>query len=254
MSILETFDRDGLHVIVLNRPEKLNALNRRVWEELTAELRESCKGEYAGLVITGAGRAFSSGDDIVEMYNFKDRSEALGFFDKVHSAVETLVSCNQVVAGLVNGLAYGGGGEILLLLDYTVALENSVIAYPEARIGLIPPVLLTIGPGVIGYRKALQLALTGREISASEAVGLGLIDDTARTIDEAFEKIAGFTRKTPRGARPGLMRRMLLRSTLPVLKDALHELALMTVDHIGKKAMGEVVEGWMRRRGKPLES
>ncbi len=254
MPVLETFDRDGLHVIVLNRPGKLNALNRQVWEELTAELRGSCKGDYDGLVITGSGRAFSSGDDIVEMYNFKDESEARDFFDRVYSAVETLVSCDRVVAGLVNGLAYGGGGEILLLLDYTVALENAVIAYPEARIGLIPPVLLTIGPRVIGYRKALQLALTGREIQASEAVDLGLIDDTARSIDEAFEKIARFARSTPRGARPGYMRRMLLRSTLPVLKDALWELASMTVDPVGKKAMGEVVKGWARRRGKQLES
>ncbi len=254
MPVLETFDRDGLHVIVLNRPEKLNALNRQVWEELAAELRESCNGDYAGLVVTGSGRAFSSGDDIVEMYNFRDESEALDFFGKVYNAVETLLSCNRVVAGLVNGLAYGGGGEILLLLDYTVALENAVVAYPEARIGLIPPVLLTIGPRILGHRKALQLALTGREIPASEAVDLGLIDDTARSIDEAYEKIARFAKGTPEGARPGYIRRVLLRNALPVLRDALNELALMTVDPVGKKAMGEVVSSWMRRRGRQLES
>ncbi len=53
LPVLETFNRDGLHLIALNRPGKLNALNRQVWEELTAELRESCKGDYNGLVITG---------------------------------------------------------------------------------------------------------------------------------------------------------------------------------------------------------
>ncbi len=138
----------------------------------------------------------------MEIYSFKDESETHDFLGRVYSAFETLVSCDRVVAGLVNGLAFGGGGEILLLLDYTV------IAYPEARICLIPPVLLTLGPRVLGYRKALQLALTGREIQASKAVDLGLIDDTARTIDEAFEKIARFTRETPESARPGYMRRI----------------------------------------------
>jgi enoyl-CoA hydratase/carnithine racemase len=248
LPILETYDRDGLHVIVINRPEKLNALNLEMWETLKAELLESCEKSYTGLVITGSGKAFSSGDDVFEMYSFENEEQALHFFEEVYGAVEALVSCDRVVAGLVNGLAYGGGGEILLLLDYTVALETATISYPEARIGLIPPVLLTYGQKILGPRKALQLALTGKEISARDAVSLGLIDDTAKSIDEAFDKITRFTQSIPIGARPGYLRRVLLRSVLPELKTALSELAKMTVDPIGKRAMGEVVLRWMKRK------
>ena len=160
----------------LNRPEKLNAMTSSMWYELAELLDRACRDSDA-LVVTGVGRAFSSGDDIGEMHSLKDALEASRFFHSLERAITSLASCRRPVVAAVNGVAVGGGAEMLLLTDYVVASKGALIGFPESRIGLIPPLLLAVGVLQLGGKKARTLALTGKLLEAEEARELGIIDE-----------------------------------------------------------------------------
>ena len=174
--IVEVLEGGDVALIRLSRPEKLNAITRDMWERLASEVNRLCS-EAKALVFTGSGRAFSAGDDIGEMYSLESPSDARGFFSALASAVEAIVKCRRPLVAAVNGLAVGGGGEILLLMDYVVASKSAWISFPESRIGLIPPLLLTLGSMQLGPRLARSLALSGRRLAAEEALYLGLADE-----------------------------------------------------------------------------
>ncbi len=233
---------------MLNRPEKLNALNRETWRSLRAALEESCNDSSVKAVsITGSGRAFSAGDDIYDMYSFRDKDEAHRFFALIMETLKTLAACSKPVLSLVNGLAYGGGGEILLLTDYNITLKTATIAYPEALIGLFPPVLLTYGKRVIGPRIALQLASTGKPLTATEALELGIIDELVDTLEEGRSRVrivAGYMRM-----EAGLARRFIFRGDIMAeLEEALRVLAEKSVEPRARRLMEEWMKG--RRRGR----
>lgn len=175
-------------IITLNRPEKLNALNYRLWEALDRELRAVCNSkEVNGIVITGRGRAFSSGDDILDMLNLNSLEASEKFFKKVVDTLETMIYCRKPLVAAVNGIAAGGGAEMLLLADYVVAVDNAMILYPEAKLKLHPPILLTVGLARIGV-KAYRLALTGDRIDAESAKSLGIIDELVSTPELAVQR------------------------------------------------------------------
>jgi len=167
---------DNVGVIVLERPEKLNALTLSMWTELAEALNAYCSRGLP-VVITGSGRAFSAGDDIGEMYRLSTPSEASRFFSALEAAVKAMVRCRSPVVAAVNGIAVGGGAEMLLLADYVVASKDAWLSFPEARLGLIPPILLSVGLGQLGPRLVRSLALTGRRLSAEEARQLGIVDE-----------------------------------------------------------------------------
>lgn len=168
--------------VKLDRPEKLNALDKSMWLGLSEAVRRaSADGRVKCLVITGSGRAFSSGDDIREMIRLSSVEEADEFFSKyVANAVDALLACEKPVVFAVNGLAYGGGMELLLLGDVVVASESAVLSVPEVKIGLIPPLMLSVGVAVLGLRKAAYLSLTAKEMTAEEAARMGLVDLVVR--------------------------------------------------------------------------
>ncbi len=172
--------------IILNRPEKLNALNMGMWSSLIMELEKACnRNDTVVVALRGEGRAFCTGDDIYEMYAIKSVDEAERFFNTVWSAVKALMDCEKPVVAVVHGYAYGGCLELLLLIDIVVAVRDTRFAAPEIKLGLVPPLLASIGPCLIG-RKAVSLALLGREFSAEEAYMLGLVDMVATSLDEAI--------------------------------------------------------------------
>ncbi len=167
---------DGLTLLRLSRPEKLNAMTSGMWLSLAEALNKACRSASA-IVVTGAGRAFSSGDDIGEMHGLQDPIEASRFFHSLEKAVTALAACRRPVVAAVNGVAVGGGAEVLLLMDYVVAYKGALIGFPESRIGLVPPLLLTVGLLQLGGKRARTLALSGRLFSAEEAMALGIVDE-----------------------------------------------------------------------------
>lgn len=169
---------DGIVWVTLNRPEALNALNRGLWRELHQALDAAEKDDSTRIVIiTGAGRAFSAGDDIKEVANLKTPSEIEDFIlNYAAPAVMKIVQMSKPVIAAVNGPAYGGGCEIAMLSDLVIASENASFAVPEARIGAYPPIASAIGAYLVGKLNISMMTLTGEPLTAQEAERIGLVN------------------------------------------------------------------------------
>ena len=181
----------------MNRPQSLNALNRDLWRELHQALEMAEKDEGANvIVITGAGRAFSAGDDIKDVASLQDSSEIKDFFQNYAApTVMKIVQLSKPVIAAVNGPAYGGGCEIAMLCDLVIASEDAVFAVPEARIGALPPIASAIGAYLIGKLNASMLILTGEPITAKAAKSIGMVnkvvptEELKNTVREVANKI-----------------------------------------------------------------
>ena len=170
-------ERDGhLFIITIDRPEVMNALHPPGNAELAEVFDEfAADADLWVAIITGAGRAFSAGNDLKYQAGGGDRSgqPAAGF-----AGLTSRYDLNKPVIAAVNGVAMGGGFEIALACDIIVAAENAVFALPEVRVGLAA---LAGGvhrlPRTIGPKQALGMILTGRRVSAAEGKELGFVNE-----------------------------------------------------------------------------
>ncbi len=170
------YKNDGyISWIILNRANKLNALDYDSWNQLYNLLIRADNDGTKIIVLTGSGRAFSTGDDINAMYGIDGVQQSEKFFNSISNAVEAMIDLKKPLISLVNGLAYGGGCEILLLSDIVIASSDAKFSIPEGKLGLIPPMAVTIGYKTLG-RKIMRLLLTGEEINANEAKEIGIVD------------------------------------------------------------------------------
>ena len=172
------FERDGAVVwITINRPEVLNALNPLAHRELaTAFDRYAADAELRVAILTGAGdRAFCVGSDLrARVATNADDHPATGFAGLTHR-----FDLLKPVIAAVNGLALGGGAEIVVACDLAVAADHAEFSLPEPRVGLA-----ALGGGglqrlarQLPLKQAMELVLTGRRIKAEEAKRIGLIND-----------------------------------------------------------------------------
>jgi enoyl-CoA hydratase len=189
----------GVAVVTINRPDKLNALNRRTVEEIAAaaELAQADDAATA-LVLTGAGeKAFVAGADIGEMATLKP-AEAQEFSRFLQNSLDRLERGNKPVIGAINGFALGGGCELALACHVRIAAENARFSQPEVNLGLIPGAGGTQRlPRVVGRGVALDLILTGEMIRADEAHRIGLVnrvvaaDELQASVDAYVKILAG---------------------------------------------------------------
>jgi len=175
--------KDGMGKLVINRPP-LNILNIDTLEEMNQALAElRTDDEVKVVVITGAGdRAFSAGVDV---------SDHLG--DKLPKMVEvfhklfiSLIEVDKPTIAVVNGLALGGGCEIVAGCDMAIASEKVQLGQPEIKLGVYPPPASVLFPRLLGRRKAFELILSGDSISAKEAERIGLVNKAVP--EEEFDK------------------------------------------------------------------
>lgn len=188
---------DRITWITMNRPKSMNALNRDLWRELYQALEMAEKDKDVDvIVITGAGRAFSAGDDIKDVASLQSPSEIREFFlNYATPTMMKIIKLAKPVIAAVNGLAYGGGCEIAMLCDLVIASEDAVFAVPEARIGVLPPIASAIGVNLIGKLNASMLMLTGEPITAKEAKSMGMAnrvvpaEELKKAVNEVANKI-----------------------------------------------------------------
>ena len=163
--------------ITLNRPEVLNAQSDELRAEVVQALeRASADDDVYVVVITGAGeKAFSAGADISQ---FPTRFPADVMTAKARRRpYETIREMPKPVIAAVNGLALGGGCELVLACDIVIAADSAKFGQPEIRVGVIPGCGGTqILPRLIGEKRAKELIFTGRMISAEEALGFGMVN------------------------------------------------------------------------------
>ncbi|MEM7607164.1 MAG: enoyl-CoA hydratase-related protein [Myxococcota bacterium] len=167
---------DGLAILTINRPDKLNALNREVLETLHKRLDEATEKKVYAAIITGAGKAFVAGADIAEMKDLSP-ADAQAFAELGHSVGEKLETTAYPVIAAINGFALGGGCEFSLACDFAFASTKARLGQPEVKLGVIP------GFGGtqrllrrVGVAMARELVYTGRMIHADEALRIGLVN------------------------------------------------------------------------------
>lgn len=178
----------GVAVIRLNRPEVLNALSLTVMEELVQATRELDQDDSVrAIVLTGSERAFAAGADIAEM---ADATAVDMLVRDQFQRWQRLRETRKPLIAAVSGYAFGGGCELAMLCDMIVAAENAQFGQPEIRIGVMPGAggtqLLT---RALGKWRAMEIVLTGRPITAREALELGLVNrvvPTGLAVDEAL--------------------------------------------------------------------
>jgi enoyl-CoA hydratase/3-hydroxyacyl-CoA dehydrogenase len=192
-------------LITLSRPEKLNALDEGMWAGLRAALRRAAEDERVrAVLVRGQGRAFSAGDDIAMMASWRGLEDAKRWHDELlMPLLRELLEHRKPLIALVDGIAFGGGCELLLGFDVVVASERSLFSIPEALIGAIPPIASSIGPSLLG-RKVIRYALTGEWITAEEASRLGIVDVVVphdRLWEVGVEFVVKVMRSSPQSVR-----------------------------------------------------
>lgn len=169
---------DEIAIITLNRPERLNALNRDVVEELDQAIDMGERdGAVKVVVITGAGeKAFAAGADINEFTGLKG-TEALKHMQKIQRVFLKIERLSKPVVAAVNGYALGGGCELMMACDIAYASETARFGQPEINLGIIPGAGGTQRlPRLVGKMRAKELILTGEMIDAAEAYRIGLVN------------------------------------------------------------------------------
>lgn len=162
-------------IITLNRPKQLNALNGELMDELGAALKAFDADEAIGcIIITGSEKAFAAGADIGAMatYTFSDVYKG----DYITRNWEHIRNIRKPIIAAVSGFALGGGCELAMMCDFIIAADNARFGQPEIKLGVIPGAGGTQRlPRAIGKAKAMDMALTGRMMDATEAERAGLV-------------------------------------------------------------------------------
>lgn len=169
---------NGIYTITINRPDKLNALNKYVFNDLDAMMDEVEANEaIKAVIITGAGsKAFVAGADISEFTGL-NHSEGMELARRGQNVFFKMENCSKPVVAAVNGFALGGGCELAMACHFRLASEGARFGQPEVNLGLIP------GYGgtqrltqLIGKGRAMELLMTGNMIDAPTALQYGLVN------------------------------------------------------------------------------
>ena len=189
MSILHEMISDGIMVVTLNRPDKLNALDVPSKERLANIWSDAATDpQIRVIVLRGAGeKAFCSGSDVKEI----QRTGTMVATDTLMRAIPGVgIELNKPVIAALHGFTIGMGLTLAIHCDFRVAAVGSRLGYPEVQHGMISGISAITLPGIVGEPVALDLMLSGRLIDASEALAIGLVHRVAPDSYEAALSIA----------------------------------------------------------------
>ena len=219
-------EQDG-HVatITLNRPERLNAISRPMLEELSSKMVEADKDpDVRCIILTGAGRGFCSGLDLIDTSDRMDSGEGASskganrprqLFDLRDAPINVMWHTDTPIICAINGAAAGYGMDMTLLCDMRIMADNAKLAAVTAKRNVVPESGGTwLLPRLVGWAKAAELYYRGRTVGAQEALDIGIVNavvpneelmDTARTwAQEVAENAPMAVQTTKRMMRMGL--------------------------------------------------
>ena len=230
--------KDGVALITINRPDKLNALNDQVVDELAdAAERVATEDAIKGAILSGAGqKAFVAGADIADLAKqgpFDGKARAL----RGQAMLRRLETCGKPVIAAVNGYALGGGCELAMACHLRIASDAAKFGQPEVKLGIAPGYGGTQRlPRLVGKGNALRLILTGDMIDAQEAYRIGLVNQVVPAGD-----LLAAAEKTLRGilAMGPLAVRLALEAVDQGLEMTLDEGLLLEANHFGLLAATE---------------
>jgi 2-(1,2-epoxy-1,2-dihydrophenyl)acetyl-CoA isomerase len=173
--------QDGVVTITLNRPDRLNAMTWDSWEELMGAMRQASEDDDArAVIITGAGRGFCAGSDLVASTSEAEAPPKevtrTRWFRSGYLATREVVACQKPTIAAINGTTAGAGLSLALACDIRIASETARLGTIFARRGLSPDLGCTFFlPRIVGLSRALELMYTGDMFDAQEALRLGLV-------------------------------------------------------------------------------
>lgn len=177
-SVILTRDPRGIATVMINRPDKHNALDPEIFDGLHdafAQLDDD--KEVRAIVLTGAGKSFCAGADLAHMHKMSDASEAENFSDAmvVSRCMRSIDEFSKPVIARINGNAFGGGVGLIACCDIAIAVSSAKYTLSEVRLGLAAATISPYILAAIGQRQARRLMLTAETFDSSEALNIGLI-------------------------------------------------------------------------------
>ena len=191
---------DGVAVLTLNRPERLNAVNgvmhselMQIWLDVQADT------DVRAAVITGAGRAFCAGGDFSGAANMRSKS-GLPMMQEARRIVDNLLDLEKPLVSAVNGAAAGLGATVALFADVVIAARNARIGDPHVKMGITAgDGGAVIWPLLVGVNRAKQLLMTGDLLNAEDAFAMGLVNKVVEE-GEALPEAMAVARRLAAGA------------------------------------------------------
>jgi enoyl-CoA hydratase/carnithine racemase len=215
---------DGVRTIALHRPDRLNAMNRQLIDDVARAFDDANADEGTrAIVFTGSGRAFCAGDDRKEHVHPSGEAEARELVDAIQRATEAIVLGAKPVVGAINGWAVGGGFEWAINCDFPIWAESARGFFPEVSLGIfVTGAVTSLLPALVGLNAAREMLLLGQEYDAVSLLRLGVawrvVPDT-ELMDEA-RSVAARLAALPPGA-VARMKRALNAGAVTDLRAAL---------------------------------
>lgn len=187
--------KDRIAYISLNRPEKRNAFNEDLVNELKKAFIHAEQDENVKIVVLGGkGKAFSAGADLEYLQSLQKNSfeENLADSNNLKELYQHIYEFKKIVIAKVEGHAIAGGAGLATVCDFTFAVPDALFGYTEVKIGFIPAIVMVFLLRKIGESKAKELLLTGKLISAQEAKDIGIVNQvfSAETIENSTHTFA----------------------------------------------------------------
>ncbi len=200
----------GVATIAIDRPHARNALNLATMRALATALDEIEKSRARVAVIRGAGdKAFCAGGDLKELEHMRSAEQAADMARLMRSTLDRLNQLRVPVIAAINGDALGGGAELAIACDFRVAATHARIGFPQVNLGLIPawgaPERLA---ALVGRARAMHILLSGRALTADEALHAGVVEGVLPTIgfDAGVNKLTKAMAAAPPAAVEGIKR------------------------------------------------
>ena len=192
----------NIAIITLNRPERLNAINKDLLKGLIEKLEMARQDkDIAAVILTGAGRAFCAGEDLKETSAGKSFEDWIGETEGLQEVQRVILALGKPLIAAVPGYALGGGCEFAMSCDIRIAAESAKFGFPETDVGLT---ITTAGTKllaqIVGLGKAKELVFTGDFIDAREAMAIGLANKVVPAeslLDESMAMARRIGEKSP---------------------------------------------------------
>ncbi len=246
---------DGVSTVTLNRPDALNAFNEVMKTELMDALKAAGRdANVRCLVLTGAGRAFSSGQDLADLKEFYARPDPpdLGAMlrAKYNPIIQRMREMEKPIIAAVNGVAAGAGTSFAMACDMRIASEKASFIQSFINVGLITDCGGTFFlPRLVGLGKAMEMCLTGEKVGAEEALRIGLVNQVVAA-ERLMETVAAVARKlaTLPTTAIGLTKRLMNQSFGNDLAAQLEQEAFAQTTAAATRDHREGVQSFLEKR------
>lgn len=238
---------DGVCTITLNRPERINSFNNTLHKEFIEALKQAEKDAAVRcIVLTGAGRGFCSGQDLGDI-SAEPISEIVR--TKYNVWVTKMRTMEKPIIAAVNGVAAGAGAALALAADIILMADSASMVLSFVKVGLVPDTGASFFlPRLVGYHKAMEIALLADKISSAEALRLGLVNQVIPAAEFATT-VQGYAARLAKGPKSmGWIKRMLNRGLTASLPEMLEQEAYLQEAAGATQDAREAILAFMEKR------